>query len=116
MDDDNKLSIDNVFEGNNRKSVYSKVSFVLSAAPIAILLIGFIFCLVVSGGRVSDNDRGAVWWLFIAMIWMLVPVAIITNILSVIFGVIGLKGKKTVFAWGGIIIVSLEVLVVLVLY
>jgi hypothetical protein len=43
-------------------------------------------------------------------VFIFIPVAIITNILSVILGIIGLRGQKTVFAWAGIIIVSLEVL------
>lgn len=114
--DDNKLSTNNVSKDNSRKSASSIASFVLSLAPIVILLMVFLFCLIISGGSFSDNDRGAIWWLFITVIMVLIPVAIVTNILAIIFGVIGLKRKKTAFAWSGIIIVALEGLAVLVIW
>ena len=115
---DNRFSTGNVPIGTlpvdtNKKNKFSIASFVLAAAPIAVLLLTFIVCFIFSGGGFSDNDMGAIWWLFIAMIWIVGMAAIITNILSVIFGILGLIKKKTVFAWVGIIIVSLEVLAVL---
>lgn len=111
--DDNKLSID---KENNRRSVYSIVSFILSVVPMAVLLIVFILCLIVSGGKSGDNDAGAVWWVFIVMIWIFVPVAPIISIPSVIFGVMGLKGKKKAYARLGIIFASLNILIVLFIY
>lgn len=114
--DDNKLNTDNIFKHNNRKSGFSIASFVLPLIPITILLIGFLFCFIISEGSISDNDGGAVWWLFLAMIFILVPVTIITDILSIIFGIIGVKSKKTVFGWVGIIIASLEFLAVLLIW
>ena len=111
---DNNLSIGNVPIDNNKQNRFAIASFVLAAAPIAVLLLVFIVCLIISGGSSSDNDRGAIWWLFIASIWIVGSAAIITNILSVIFGIVGLIKKKTVFAWVGIIIVSFEVVAVLV--
>ena len=94
---------------------YSVASLVSSSTPVVILLAGYLICLAFSGGNYSDNGSGAVWWYFIALIMGLVPVAIIGNILSVIFGILGLKKQKTIFAWLGIIIVLLEVLAVLAL-
>ena len=112
--DDNRLNIGNVPIYINKRSRFSIASFVLAAAPIAVLLLVFIICLIISGGGSSDTDRGAIWWLFIASIWIVGMAAIITNILSVIFGIVGLIKKKTVFAWVGIIIVSFEVVAVIV--
>ena len=114
MVDDSELNIDNEIKNSKRKSGYSIASFVLSAAPLAILLMVFVFCLIVS---VVIPDAGSViWWLLIGAIPIFIPVAIITNTLSIIFGVKGLKGKKTGFAWAGIMIVPLEVLAVLVIW
>jgi len=113
---DNNLSTVYVAEDKSRKSGYSKASFILSVAPLAFLLVIFIICFIISGGGSSENDRGAIWWLFIAAISISIPVAAVTNILSVVFGIKGLKYKKTVFAWAGIAIVSLEVLAVLLFW
>ena len=112
---DNNLSTVNVIEDKNKKRGYSKASFILSVAPIAFLLIVFIICFIISGGGASE-DTGAIWWLLIAAIMISLPVAAVTNILSVVFGIKGLKNKKTVFAWAGIAIVSLEVLALFVLW
>jgi len=92
----------------NKKSVFPLLSLILAAAPIAILLIVFLFCLFVS--VVIPDSGSVIWWLLIATIMILIPVAIVTDILSITFGIFGLKSNKTVFAWIGIIIVSLEVL------
>jgi|GEM_PF-6498308 len=100
---------------NDGKSGYSIASFILALAPLAILLIGFLFCLIVSGGQTSDNDMGAVWWLFIFLLWILIPTTLITNILAIVFGVIGLRRKRTMFAWSGIAIVVLEALVIVLI-
>ena len=104
--------VDTRTKREKRTSDLSVASFVLSAAPLVILLIVSVFCLIVSA--VIPESGSVIWWLLIAMIPILSPIAIITDILSVILGVKGLKGKKTVFAFAGIIIVSLEVLGVLV--
>jgi len=106
----------NPYKENNKKIGFSIASLILSAVPFAVMLMGFLFCLIISGGKLGDNDAGAVWWLFVAMIWMFVPVAPITGILSAILGVIGLKGKKSVFGWTGIIFASLNILVLLLIF
>ena len=108
-----KAEVGGMYVDHNRKSGYSIASFILAVAPITILLLVFLFCLVISGGKSSDNDQGAIWWLMVAAVVTLVPVSIITNILSIVFGVIGIKRQKPAFAWAGIMIVSLEVLSVL---
>ena len=104
---DNKSSTDKVSKNNNRKRAVWIASFVLAAAPVILLLMVFLFCLLVS---VVAPDAGVIWWLFIAAVFIFIPVAVITDILSVILGIIGLRSQKTIFAWAGIIIVSLEVL------
>jgi len=113
---DNNLPIVNVLEDKNKKSGFSKASFILSVAPIAFLLLVFIISFIFSGGGAADNDRGAIWWLFIAAIFIFIPVAAVANILSVIFGIKGLIYKKTVFAWAGIVVVILEVLAVILFW
>ena len=100
----------------DKKSGFSIASIIISVLPLAILLLVFLICLIVSGGASGDNDRGAVWWLFISTIWIIIPVASITSILSVIFGILGLRRKKTAFAWTGIIIVCLEVVAALLAF
>ena len=98
---------------NNKKLFFSIASFVLAAAPIAILLAVFLFCFIASAADPSGNIGSAVWWLFIAAVIIFVPVAAIAGILSVIFGILALRGKKTVLAWAGIGIVFFELLAVL---
>ena len=115
--DNNPYTVNvNLNVDKNKKSGYSKASFILSVVPLAFLLLVFIISFIISGGGASDNDRGAIWWLFIAAIFIFIPAAAIANILSVIFGIKGLKNKKTVFAWAGIAIVALELLAVLLLF
>lgn len=116
MNDNNEITGVDMSDEKNRKGGYSIASFILSAFPIAILLIGFLFCLIVSGGGVSDNDGGVIWWVFVVLIWIMAPVTIIANIVSVILGVKGLKIKNTVFAWAGIIVVLIEIFVVILIY
>jgi len=116
VNDDNGQSVFSTSKNNSRISGYSIASFILAVVPVVILLAGFLFCLVVSGGNLSDNDSGAVWWIFIAMLIVMVPVTGIANILSVIFGIIGLKKKKTVIAWVGIAVVAIELVAVPLIY
>lgn len=111
MNDNNNIIGADISDEQNRKSGWSIASFILSAFPIAILLMGFLFCLIASG-----MGLGAIWWLFIALIWIMVPVTIIANIVSVILGVKGLKIKKTIFAWAGIIVVLIEIIAVILIY
>ena len=111
MNSDNKLSAGNDSKNSGKKSGYSTASIILSASPIAILLIGFLFCLFVSG--VVPGSGSVIWWLFIILLYIVVPISVITNILSVIFGIKGLKSRKTAFAWAGIGIVAFEAAAVL---
>ena len=105
--------ISNGTKDKNRKSGFSTASLLLSVTPIAFLLIVLGGFRIVDEVGLNDNKLTASGWLIFLLIWVLPVVAIISGILSVIFGVVGLKKKKTMFAWVGIIIVSLEVLYVL---
>jgi len=109
--------VNNKVENTGKKSGFSAASLIIAVLPLVILLLGFLFCFILSGGSSSDNDAGAIWWLFIAMLGIIVPASILTNLLSVILGIIGiLKSKKTVFAWSGIVIAGLELLTILALW
>ena len=113
MDNNNKQSIINESKDNKRKNGFSTASFVLAVAPIAILLIVLGAYRIIDKIGLDDPKLTVAGWLIFLLVWTLPVAAIISGILSVIFGVVGLKKKKTVFAWAGIIIVSLEALYVL---
>ena len=116
LNDDKRQSVVSVSKNNSRISGHSIASLILAVVPVVILLAGFLFCLIASGGSLSDNDSGAVWWLFIALLMVMVPVTGIANILSVIFGIIGLRKKKTIIAWAGIAVVAIELVAVPLIY
>jgi len=99
---------------DKKNKAFSKASLILALAPLAILLIGFLFCLFLSSPAVFGDDQGVIWWIFIALITVMIPVAIVTNTLAVIFGILGLRTNKSLFGWLGIIIAALEVGAVLV--
>lgn len=101
---------------SNSKNKDSIISLILAASPVAIVLIVFLFCLIVSGGNNSENDMGAVWWIFVVLIWIMIPVTIIANILSIFYGVKGLREKNTKFAWVGITIILLELILAILIY
>lgn len=86
----------------------SMVSLILAIVPIIIILSGFLFCLILSGGQTSDNDMGAVWWLFIALLGVMIPTTLVANIIAIVFGIKGIRKQKTLLAWAGIIIVIFE--------
>ena len=114
MDNNNISGMDNIPKNNKKgKIVYSVVSFILAAVPVTILLVVFLFCLFFAA--IVPGGGSVIWWILIAAIVIIGPVAIITDILSIIFGVIGLvKGKKTIFAWAWTIFIILQVLAVLI--
>ena len=97
---------------NNSKKrgskAFSALSLVFAAAPVLALLLVFTVCFALSGGDLSDNGDGAVWWLFLAALVIFIPVAAAAGIASLAFGVIGLKSGKSAFAFSGIAIVALE--------
>lgn len=109
----NVIEPHNKLNGKNRES---KISLILASLPVAIVIIVFLFCLVVSGGSTSENDMGAVWWIFVVSIWIMTPVTIIMNILSVYYGVKGLREKHTKYAWVGITIVLIELIIAILIY
>ena len=112
MSPNNKLNDANL-KNPIKKNAWSKASLFLSISPLVIVLLIFLFCLILSGGHGSDNDAGAIWWVFVASLTILIPLTIITSVLAVVFGIIGLKGQKTMFSWSGIILASLNILTIL---
>ena len=102
-----------------RPNSFTIASFVLAISPLVILLAGYLICLILSGGRTSDNDAGAIWWVFVVLVMILVPVTLISDIVSAGLGIMGIKrqkGRKTLFSFMGIIIVGLEILTVSILF
>ena len=97
----------------NRSRVFSVTSLILAAAPLAIFLVALVFCFLVS--VIVPGADSVIWWLIIAIIPILFPVAIVASIVSVVFGVIGLKGNRSVFGWAGIAVVLLDILVALLI-
>jgi hypothetical protein len=51
---------------------------------------------------------GAVWWLFIALLGVMIPTTLVANIIAIVFGIKGIRKQKTLLAWAGIIIVIFE--------
>lgn len=93
---------------NNTK--YEKISFILSMIPIAALVEAFLFCFISSGGSLSEAGGGAVWWLFIIFLWLLVPTATVLGVISLIFGIISLKAQKSKLSYISICIAVLDIL------
>ena len=93
---------------------YATASLITALIPLAVLALGFLFCLAMSGGQSGDNDRGAIWWVFIMILMLLVPLTVVVNIISIVFGVIGIKKQKsgkTFFTFSGIIVAPLELII-----
>lgn len=99
----------------SEKNSYSTVSLVLASAPIVLLAIVFLYCLIVSAGEISNDGTGAVWWILVVTLWILIPITLIFDIISIILGIKGIMRKNTIFAWSGILIVFLEILAIGVL-
>lgn len=80
-----------------------KVWSILSITATIIPIILWTYCWKVSGGSTSENGPGAVWWYMIFYYWTLgIPLAVI----SVAFGIVGLKTK---YRWVSIISLLLKV-------
>jgi hypothetical protein len=70
--------------GKQDRKVWSTLSIVATIIPIVL----WVYCLIVSGGSISENGPGAVWWLMIMYYWSLgIPLVVI----SIAFGIVGLK-------------------------
>lgn len=65
----------------------SIASFIMAITPILI----FLYCMIASGGSFNENGAGAVWLYLMLYYWSFIGV--VFAILSVIFGVMGLKGQ-----------------------
>lgn len=105
----------NISRKRNSKNKYSISSFILALSPLVILLLGFLFCFLVTVTS-SNGEMEAVWWIFVFLIWIMTPVTILINILSIVYGIKGLRAKRSGFAWAGIVIVLLEVFLIVSIY
>ena len=83
------LSID-----GNKVSGYSVASFVLAVAPIALVLIEYLILRIVLLGDAPYNAKETVAMFIVFIIFLNIPLAVFTNILSIIFGIMGIKRKK----------------------
>lgn len=102
--------------GKMKTKKHAMISFILALTPIASLILGFLFCLLLSKGGISDNDSGAVWWYFVFLMWALIPITPIVDIVSIVFGVKALKTEKISIAWAGIIIAATELLILVIYF
>ena len=109
---DNDIMIENIDVEDNKRKRQSLTSFILAVIPFVVWFLVFVFCLIGSQGKISDNDGGAIWWVMIAMTFVLFPLTIILDIISLVFGVLGLKGKKTLRSWLGIIFVVIDIILI----
>lgn len=116
MENGNRKSLTDIYKKYVNKDTYSLVSFILAVSLIAILLVGFLFCFIVSFGSFSENGMSAVWWLFVFLIWAMIPLTFVANILSIFFGIKALLIKRSIFSLVGIMIVLLEVIAVISMF
>ena len=113
----NKKMINNIQcdKKNSRLNLYAKTSLILSLIPITVVLLGFLFCLFISGGSLSDNDAGAVWWLFVFLLFILIPIAPVIIIIALILSIMGLKSEQKKFAKLSMISIVFQIVVTLIL-
>jgi len=116
MSDGYTPGVANVSKVQKSQSAFAKASFILAVVPPAVLFIVFIFSFIISGGFSPNDAGGAIWWVLIAAVTIIAPIAAVTGVLSVIFGIIAIIRTKTVFAWVGIIIIIVEILGVLAFF
>ena len=92
------------------RKMWSILSFVAAIIPIIL----WIYCFTVSGGSMSENGSGAVWWLAVLYYWSLgIPLAII----SITFGIIGLKTSLRQLSIASILLkITMIIVVVLLLF
>lgn len=89
---------------------YAITSLVLAIAPIIIWLLIIVFFISVSGESNFGFIAGASWPWVLILVAVAVIIVLVANILAVIFGVIAIIKRKTLFSWLGIIIVAVEAL------
>lgn len=94
---------------------YAITSFVLAIAPIIIWLLIIVFLVIFSGESNFGFVAGASWPLFIILLVVTLIIGLIADILAVIFGIIAIVKRKTLFSWLGIIIVDVEALILAVI-
>ena len=97
--------IEKTMEKNNRWIWYSLLSFILALIPIALVT----GCYIYSGGDLSENGSGAVFWLvFIYFLSIGFPIAGC----SIFLGIKSYKIKKNIFAVSSALLGSLPYLFV----
>ena len=106
MDAQNDQSAIDIPQKGGKVSGFSIASFVLAVAPIAYLVIGWSVLSIVDRGAPANGGE-VIFWLYIILILLFTMAA---NVLSIIFGIIGIIRKRIGFAWAGIVVISLEVL------
>ncbi len=85
-----------------------KKSLYLYFVPAVIFLIGYIH----SGGSFSEDNSGAVWWLYFPLLLGIAP---ITIFVSIYLGIKGLKGNKKTPSYISLTINALEILFAIII-
>ena len=96
-------------DNNSDYNISSKISFYLSLVVFVIFLIGYIW----SGGSFNESGSGAIWWVVFPIIMITEPWLLL---ISVILGVIGLKGNKKILAIVSLTINLLKIIYYLILF
>jgi len=99
-------SNENDMKTQNKSKVTGIISLILALIPYLL----FIFCLIASGGSLSEADDGAVWWLFV----MYAPFSIPIAITSYICAVVSSKNKKNKLATISIILFYIPLCICLI--
>ncbi len=85
---------------------WAKWSIVFTMIPIVL----WVTCLIISGGDGSENGPGMVWWFMVMYYWSFgVPLAI----LSIIFGIMGLKSD---LRWLSIVSLLIKTVVITIAF
>ena len=106
-DNNNIISSDINDVESKKKSKYTYLSIISACIPIMLI----VYCLIYSGGSLSEASDGAVWWLLIIYYW---SVGIPQFILSLVWGISGLVKEKNKLAILGIIIDLIPLIIFLV--
>ena len=88
---------------------YSKIWPILSFIATMIPIILFSYCFIISGGSTNESGSGAIWWVIIIYYWTAgIPLAII----SIAFGIIGLKTNLSRLATVSLFLKSTMIIII----
>lgn len=90
------------FTIKKNKSGFSIASLIFSLVPFVIVMLGFLFYFIYSS--IAPSSEAVVGWVILIGLMIAVYSSPLTGILSVVFGVIGIKSNKKLFSWLGITI------------